>query len=460
MSQKLHSFWDKLGIVLMVNIVYNIIMKYIYDNTIDEKTLWNWCVLNNRTEILDQITPKEKCGEIAKNTTFGSNKVIKFTCEYGHVYEKSVKTRRGTISLCPVCAKGKNTSFPEQTILFYVKKVFPNAESRVKVFDEEIDIYIPEVKIGIEYNGYRWHREIKNTNEKEIEKQRKLSDNGISLLLVNEIAGKENYVDCKNNCLSFVYNRKEIYKAGLELLVNSVFDWISEIINVDFHKPKISMRRDIQKIFSSYNTFCGKDKSVAYSKEKKVKEKLMFWDYDKNKITPEMVSKFSSIHVWWKCEVCGKSFVKSVQHVIGGDLKHVCCEKCGKKLWSGKTRKIINLTTEKIYDSIAEAAKDCDDDGNNIQYACSHRVPRLRCLWMYYSEYEKLDVTEKKRIIKKAKMVENFTKHRVRVKDLETGIIYESIAEAARKSGNSIGAIQNSIRKKKPNLSGKQWVLV
>ena len=59
--------------------------KYVYDKKIKEKTLWNWCIKNNRTEILEQIRPKTKMEEIAKKMTYGSNKKIEFECEYGHI---------------------------------------------------------------------------------------------------------------------------------------------------------------------------------------------------------------------------------------------------------------------------------------------------------------------------------------------------------------------------------------
>ena len=55
-----------------------------------------------------------------------------------------------------------NTSFPEQAVYFYIKKVFPDAINSYKdIFDNrmELDIYIPSIKVGIEYDGAKWHKD-------------------------------------------------------------------------------------------------------------------------------------------------------------------------------------------------------------------------------------------------------------------------------------------------------------
>ena len=434
--------------------------KYVYDENINEKTLWNWCIKNNRTEILDQIRPKTKMEDIAKKMTYGSNKKIEFECEYGHIYKKSIKTRIRTLSMCPKCSNGRNTSFPEQTIYFYVKKIFSDAINREKVEGEELDIYIPSIRCGIEYNGYRWHKELEDKSKKDRKKQLRLKKKGINILLINEVVGNSNKITKFKNSIRFTFKKIDRYKTGLDLVVIAVIEWLKKYSKDKILIPEILIEKDIQDIFSSYSTYCGKEKSIANSKEKEIKEKLKYWDYEKNKIKTDMVTKQSGIKVWWKCEICGKSFTKSIKDVIGKSIKNVCCKECGKKLWSGKSKEIINLTTGKVYESITKASLEY----NNKIYSCIHQaciygIPRYGCLWMYLDEYEKLSESEKKKLKDKAKETERFAKHRVRIKDLQTGIVYNSISEASRKTGNSIGAIQNSIRKNKPNLSGKQWVL-
>ena len=51
------------------------------------------------------------------------------------------------------------TSFYEQVVFYYVSKVFPSAINRHKELGIELDIYVPELNLGIEYDGYYWHKD-------------------------------------------------------------------------------------------------------------------------------------------------------------------------------------------------------------------------------------------------------------------------------------------------------------
>ncbi len=57
-------------------------------------------------------------------------------------------------SNCPVCRKEWNASFPEQAVYYYLKLLFPDAENRSLVVGKEADIFLPTLKLVIEYNGY------------------------------------------------------------------------------------------------------------------------------------------------------------------------------------------------------------------------------------------------------------------------------------------------------------------
>ena len=56
------------------------------------------------------------------------------------------------------------TSFNEQAIYYYVRKYFNDCINRYREKGFEIDVYIPSLKLGIEYDGYPWH----NDTEKDI----------------------------------------------------------------------------------------------------------------------------------------------------------------------------------------------------------------------------------------------------------------------------------------------------
>lgn len=48
----------------------------------------------------------------------------------GHEYQATIHDRNSDDTQCPICNAKSQTSFPEQAILFYVKKLYPDAISR------------------------------------------------------------------------------------------------------------------------------------------------------------------------------------------------------------------------------------------------------------------------------------------------------------------------------------------
>ena len=90
----------------------------------------------------------------------GSARKIWWICPKGHEYQASL-LHRGHGTNCPVCNSGRQTSFAEQAFFYYIKQIFPDAESRVTGIigrRMELDIYIPSPKIAIEYDGEFWHK--------------------------------------------------------------------------------------------------------------------------------------------------------------------------------------------------------------------------------------------------------------------------------------------------------------
>lgn len=64
---------------------------------------------------------------------------------------------------CPYCSRSKSYSEGEMELLEFIKEYFPSAHKYVKYENGkkkyELDVYIPELKIGIEYDGLYWHAE-------------------------------------------------------------------------------------------------------------------------------------------------------------------------------------------------------------------------------------------------------------------------------------------------------------
>ena len=79
------------------------------------------------------------------------NKKAWWKCQYGHSWEAKINNRykgRG----CPICRTRLKTSFQEQAIYFYVKKIYVDAvNGYTAIFKNgmEIDIFIPIIRLGI-----------------------------------------------------------------------------------------------------------------------------------------------------------------------------------------------------------------------------------------------------------------------------------------------------------------------
>jgi hypothetical protein len=100
---------------------------------------------------------------LIKNSEIGQKDKIPFICEKHGEYWQQLGGHTNNNNGCPKCAH--RISKDEIEIFDYVKSIVPDLEVLNCVnnlIDDrklEVDIYIPELKIGIEYNGLIWHSE-------------------------------------------------------------------------------------------------------------------------------------------------------------------------------------------------------------------------------------------------------------------------------------------------------------
>lgn len=73
----------------------------------------------------------------------GSAKKVWWMCLKGHEYQAKVCARSILHNGCSKCKEGNQTSFPEQAIYYYVKQVFPDAINRYRdIFDNGMELDI------------------------------------------------------------------------------------------------------------------------------------------------------------------------------------------------------------------------------------------------------------------------------------------------------------------------------
>lgn len=200
-------------------------------------------------------------------------------CEFGHSWQAKVHTRtRKKPAGCPICLKRYCSSFPEQAIYYYFQQI-TEAINRDQSFgrEKEIDIYCPELKIGIEYNRSFFHR-----NEKTEDKISFFKEKGIRLIVVTD--AKENKVDN-----DYIYHKET--DEDLSWAVKEIF----KIIQIE--PPLIDISNDRNFILDNY-MFSMKERSLLA----KVPDVVYQWDYEKNyPLKPEQFLPKSRFEVYWKC---------------------------------------------------------------------------------------------------------------------------------------------------------------
>ena len=260
-------------------------------------------------ELTEEWDKDKNEGISPEDFTTGSKEKIWWKCKVcGYSWEATINNRVNKNSGCPKCMQYNRTSFPEQAIFYYVSTLFPEAEnSYTDIFlprKMELDIYIPSISTGVEYDGKAWH---KGTGDKEKEKYSVCKENGIRLIRVSESTL------ASSDCDKFVF-RADLSDESLDEAIKSVVSIISE------KHLDVNTERDRSQIMLRYFKYI-KGKSIA---EKAPAEALQ-WDVDLNDgITPEMVNAVSPRKYWWRCEK-GHPYLMSPQNKTRGEYGCPVC---------------------------------------------------------------------------------------------------------------------------------------
>lgn len=253
-----------------------------------------------------------------------SNKSVWWKCELGHSWKTTI-AHRAEDTRCPQCYKEYGTSFAEQAICYYLKKHFV-IENRAKIQNFEIDVYIPSLRIGFEYDGIHFHKS-KKSLEKEKKKNDILCRNGITLYRIKE--STSNYYDEENRIIYCLPDRKYEY-------LHRVVETVYFLLGSD-EKPNVDIGYDSNSIYQLYIKGI-KDSNFLIKYPHLAKE----WDYLKNgDLKPEFFSSGSQKKVWWRCNKCGSSYKADILHKSSGTR----CPYCnGKKV--NETNSLANRCSD------------------------------------------------------------------------------------------------------------------
>ena len=236
-----------------------------------------------------------------------SNKLANWICPKGHKYTKVI-SKRIYGEGCPNCIRARGTSFPEQCFFFYTKKCYPDAVNSYKeLFDNgmELDIYIPSIRTGIEYDGIFWHDN--NALPREEKKYQICKEKQVRLFRIKE----GTFTGFSENADRIWYIPKKCDNAQLDLYIK---DFLKLLTFFSTDLPDVNVARDKTEILE-YKTLRLED-SLMYLHPEIAKE----WHPTKNgKLTPDLFTPGSSEKVWWLCSKGGNEGQSSIANRAAED---------------------------------------------------------------------------------------------------------------------------------------------
>ncbi|EFF64599.1 conserved domain protein, partial [Turicibacter sanguinis PC909] len=265
--------------------------------------------------------PTKNGDSTPQDVSAGSNKKVWWQCSKGHEWKAALAHRKNGTQ-CPVC-NSNGTSHPEQCLLFYLSKVFPNAQNRYRLGSDEIDLLIPEIGLVIEYDGVYWHR---LKLQKDIEKSQRLKsfykilrirEEGLPLFKLEGV-----------DCMVTTGHEKD-----LSTTIDKVFDFILKNFNLEplvvetISNVVVDLEKDWINILENYRSYEYKN-SLAVLHPELVKQ----WHPIKNgQLKPENFRSHSMEKVWWQC-----SKGHEWRAIIDSRSKSRGCPYCANKLvWAG-----------------------------------------------------------------------------------------------------------------------------
>lgn len=318
----------------------------------------------------------------------GTAQKVWWLCPNGHEYVASV-LHRGHGTNCPICNSGRQTSFAEKAIFYYVKKVYPDAihrDTEVLGNRMELDIYIPSLKLAIEYDGAFWH-DGEKAKKREQEKFLRCQQMGINLLRIKEklrpLGESTARWEIPADASGHNRNLDEVIKQILEKIDPNYSFWTRKTLY-----PILSVSVDVERDrFEIIGTLIEKE-NWSQNYPQLVQE----WHPTKNENrTLDMFSRGSDEKGWWICSVCQHEWETTINHRVGGTGCPVCYRKNNRGKQHYLARKIYQYGKDGVFikewSCISDASRELAINNANITMCAKGE---RKCAGGYIWRYEKL----------------------------------------------------------------------
>ena len=275
----------------------------------------------------------------------GSTKKAWWKCDKGHEWYASIVSRTKK-HFCPICNSSRQTSISEKSIVYYLKKYNFDLIESYKINRKEIDIFIPKLNLGIEYDGQYYHKSV----QKDLAKNKLCSSLGIKLIRIRE----PELPKLNSTSIDFIIRNL----TSDHSYMNDVIKELLKYLNV--RKYDVDVERDFNEIYTLYQKGENRD-SILITHPYLTEE----WDYEKNNITPDKVSKGAHNTIWWKCKKCNYSWQAKVFARCMGSGCPNCAGVINRKKPSKLLKGINDFATEH-----KELLDEWDYDKNTIKPDC------------------------------------------------------------------------------------------
>lgn len=125
---------------------------------------------------------------------------------------------------CPLCAHRNKSSSYEKELYTIIKKSYNGKiVQNIRMNNYEIDLFFPDLNIGIEFNGYYWHCDKHVKPNHDVKKLEFFLEKGINVYFINEIDyinKKELIIDKIFNILNINKNKNKIYARNCDIYEN------------------------------------------------------------------------------------------------------------------------------------------------------------------------------------------------------------------------------------------------
>ena len=232
-----------------------------------------------------------------------------FRCDRGHTFTAkpcNLGPKRGG---CPKCKPGIHSSFMGKAVFFYLKQLTKaQSEKRIKDTMFTMDVYLPELKTCIEYDGVNFHKGNKAMT-RDLRKNDLLEERGIRLIRIMEWQS-----DHHNVCTIFY----DYDKGDFQSCMNTLCDMLS------LPHIEVNMERDTPAIYKLLHP------DVLENSITKVAPQIVrYWDKKANGgISADKVAANSHLLFHWRCPDCSDTWVTNPANE---KRKVYPCEKCGWK---------------------------------------------------------------------------------------------------------------------------------